>query len=633
MPDTILQDEEAMERRARSWAADLMRDRLQPPPDLTVSEWADQHRKLPETAAEPGPWRTSRAPYLREIMDAFSNEKVRRVVFMKGVQLGGSEVLLNTIGYFIDQDPAPILYVQVSAGDAQNFSKERIAPMIRECPVLREKVAPPKSRDSGNTIDSKDFPGGHLGVVGANSPSKLRARPRRVVLFDDVDAFPASAGDEGDPIELGVKRTSTFWNSKVGIVSTPTISDLSRIEKAYDQTDRSQYWVPCPHCEHMQTLEFENLKWETDEEGDEKEHHPDTARYLCEGCGTLIHERHKPKMLEEGEWRARDDDPRQRGFHLNDLYSPWVEWETIVREFLEAKGHPEKLQVFVNTRLGEAFDEKGQQLDTEPLLRRREEYPPEPLPEGVALVTAGVDVQADRLECELVGWGPGEESWSLDYFRIPGDPSVSDVWKDLDDILGRRFMHPVGVKIPVAATCVDSGYMTQQVYDYCGERQNERIWAIKGMDGMGRPIIDRPRRNTRNKVPLYPVGVDAAKTAIYKRLRIEDPGEGYCHFPRREPYDEEYFRQLTSEKLVRKTGRRGQQKLQWVRRPNRRAEALDVRVYAMAALEELQVAGADLERSARNLRQRAEPDDDDGGPSSGGRSRRRGGGWRDAWKP
>lgn len=604
--------------RARRWAAELLEDRLRPPPILSVSEWADEHRILPDTSAEPGRWRTSRTPYLREFMDSFSDPLIERVVFMKPAQIGGSEALLNVLGYFIDQDPAPVLFVQISDLEAQKFSKERISPMIRQCPRLAEKVAPPKSRDSDNTIEAKGFPGGHLGIVGATAPSKLRARPRRVALCDEVDGYPASAGVEGDPVELAVKRTSTFWNRKIGMISTPTLSGLSRIEDAFEESDQRRYFVPCPHCGERQTLDWPNLKWDKEEGGDGNEVHlPDTAAYLCEKCGALIEERHKGRMLQQGEWVAQNPDSAIAGFHINAIYSPWVTWPELVREWLAAQGHPEKLKVFVNTRLAEPWDEQGQQLSADPLLARREEYTSEPLPEKVALITAGVDVQADRLEVELVGWGPGEESWSLDYLRIPGDPSVPTVWNDLDDVIRRRFEHPFGVQLPVAATAVDSGFMTQEVYKFCSERQNARVWAVKGMDGMGRPIMGRPRRNTRGKVPLYPVGVDAAKVALYQRLQIEEEGNGYCHFPQRDPYDKEYFRQLTSEKLIRKTTRTGYQKLQWVRRPNRRAEALDVRVYAMAALEGLQAAGIDLGRLQEELKGQAErSDEDDAGPDA-----------------
>ena len=621
-PEPVL-DLDSSETRARAWAADLMRQHLKPPPDLSVSEWSDHHRVLPSTSAEPGRWRTDRTPYLREIMDAFSDPMVEQVVFMKAAQLGGSEVLLNVLGYFIDQDPSPILFVQISDGEAAKFSKERIAPMIRECPVLRSKVKPPKSRESGNTIESKEFSGGHLGIVGANAPSKLRARPRRVVLFDEVDGYPSSAGVEGDPIELGVKRTSTFWNRKIGQVSTPTLAGLSRIEAAFSESDQRRYLVPCVHCDRYQELEFERLRWDKDEAGT---HLPETAGIVCESCGAFLRERDKPEMLRRGRWEAEHPGRQIVGFHLNGLYSPWVTWAELAREFLLARGQPERLRVFVNTRLAETWDEQGQQLDDGPLLARREEYGREPLPVGVCVLTAGVDVQADRLEVEVVGWGPGEESWSIDYLLIPGDPSIGTVWEDLDAAILHRYAHPTGVQIPIAATCIDSGYMTQEVYKFCGARSNSRAWAIKGVDGMGRPIMDRPRRNTRGKVPLYPVGVDAGKAAIYQRLQIERPGPGYCHFPNRPPYDGEYFRQLTSEKLVRKTSTRGFQKLQWVRRPNRRAEALDVRVYALAALEGLQAAGMSLERTAENLTR------GDDKARSDTTSKRRRGGWVDGWR-
>lgn len=610
-PDTDSGVDQHYLHRGRQWAAELMRDRLRPPPDLTVSEWADHHRILPDYSAEPGPWRTSRTPYLREIMDAFSDPMVEQVVFQAAAQVGKSEVLLNVLGYFIDLDPCPILLVQENDDAAEDFSKERIAPSIQNCPVLASKVVEPKSRDAGNTIAAKEFTGGHLAISGATTPGKLARRPRRVVLFDEVDKYPPSAGVEGDPVELGMKRTNTFWNRKIGLVSTPTLSGLSRIEEAYEQSDQRRYYVPCPDCGHEQTLEWPQLLDGTQED-ENGALDPKTAAYPCQGCGVLIEERHKPWMLRQGAWVSQSDSEKAVGFRLSALYSPWVRWEELVSKFLEVKDNPERLKTFVNQQLAETWEERGQQLQTDPLLNRREEYSADPLPEGVTLITAGVDVQADRLECEVVGWGPGEESWALEYFRIPGDPSVGDVWGDLDQVLGKRYRHPSGVRLAIAATCVDSGYLTQQVYKYCGDRQNARVWAIKGMDGMGRPIMDRPRRNTRGKVPLYPVGVDAAKVAIYQRLQIdaepagggESVAEGYCHFPLRQPYDEEYFRQLTAEKLVRKQTRRGHQKLQWVRRPNRRAEALDIRVYAMAALEGLQAAGASLDPEQRRRKRK-----------------------------
>lgn len=602
-------------------AAELLRSALHPPPSLSVSEWADRFRVLPSTSAEPGRWRTDRAPYLREIMDACSDPTIERVAVMKAAQVGYSEALLNVLGYFIHQDPAPILLVQISTGEAKKFSKERVQPMIDSCPVLCERVAPPRSRDSSNTMEAKEFPGGHLGIVGANAPSGLRSRARRVVLFDEVDGYPYSAGagekGEGDPVELARKRQSTFWNRLDVIGSTPTIADISRIEEAVRESDElRRYHVPCPDCGEMQPLEWGGrdvafgLKWDVDERGA-----PTDVAYLCRACGSLIDERHKAKMLAGGEWRADEPHPlpTRVAFHVSGLVSPWVSWVDLVREWLDAQGHPGKLQVFVNTRLGEVWDAQGSTVDAGPLMARREDYAPEPVPAGVVLVTAGVDVQADRLECELVGWGVGDESWSLDYLRIPGDPTTDALWRDLHRaVVERTYTHPSGAVLRVAATAVDSGYMTQQVYRFAKDRHALRVWAIKGLDGEGKPIMGRPSMRNRQKVPLYPVGVDTAKAVIYGRLRIDAPGPGYCHFPEREPYDEEFFRQLTAEKVVLRQSPNGYHRRVWVRRHNRRAETLDCRVYATAALEGLIAAGVRLDAEAEALAAAAVPEQDRG---------------------
>lgn len=583
-----------------------------PTPVLTVSEWADQNRVLPATSAEPGRWRTARVPYLREIMDACSDPRIERVSVMKAAQVGYSEALLNVLGYYIDQDPAPILLVQISTGEAAKFSKERIAPMIDSCPVLRAKVQPARSRDSENTIDSKAFAGGHLGIVGANAPSGLRSRARRIVLFDEVDGYPPSAGTEGDPVELARARQSTFWNRFEFIGSTPTLGDLSRIEEAVKEShELRRYHVPCPHCNEMQHLEWGGrdaslgLKWDTDEHGQ-----PVEVGYLCRACGALIDERYKVRMLAGGRWVADEThpNPARVAFHIPGLISPWVSWTKLVQEWLDAQGHPGKLQVFVNTGLGEVWDAQGSVVDAEPLMTRREQYDAEPVPEGVVLVTAGVDVQADRLEVEFIGWGVGDESWSLDYLRIVGDPTTPDLWKQLDEnVVRRTFEHPSGVRLRVSATGVDSGYMTQQVYRFAKDRQALRVWAVKGIAGEGRPIMGRPSMRTKGKVPLYPVGVDTAKAVIYGRLRIEEPGPGYMHFPDRPPYDAEYFRQLTAEKVVLKQSPNGYHKRVWIRRHGRRAEVLDVRVYALAAFEGLLATGVRLEVEAAALRGEARP--------------------------
>lgn len=617
---------------ARAWAvtAEVVRAHLKPRPRITVSEWADKHRVLPDTSAEPGRWRTARTPYLRAIMDAFSDPTVERVVFKKPSQVGGSEVILNALGYFIDQDPAPILFVQISVGEAKNFSKERIATMIEDTDVLRGKVSESKSRDSENTISSKRFAGGHLGIVGANAPSGLRSRPRRVRLYDEIDGYPQSAGEEGDPIELGEKRGTTFWNSISGLISTPTVEGLSRIQAALDDCDEVYgYFVPCSHCDHMQQLKWPNVRWDKGLVDGRKVHHPETAAYVCESCGATVADRYRRRMIRtvaEGgsaEWRVvRTNETstggrsgRWVGFEMNALYSPWVSWPALADEWLKAQGRPLELQVFINTRLGETWDESTSSLDPDSVVARREEYAADPLPAGVLVITAGVDVQADRLEAEIVGWGVGEESWSLEYLRIPGDPTGEEIWKLLDQALQQTYAHPSGVRLPVASACIDSRYLTQTVLNYCKPRQGARIWPVHGVEGEGRPIIDRPSMKNRMKVPRYPIGVDTAKTVLYHRLATElpkdwkegDPIPGYCHFPLRHPYDQEHFRQLISEKrVIRESRATRQRKAVWVRLPGRRNEQLDIRNYATGGLEGLIAAGLRLEALAVAMRERSE---------------------------
>lgn len=608
-------------RKLQAAVQRLRRERFRPAPTLSVSQWADTYRMLPEGQAEPGKWRTSRVPYLREVMDTASDPDIERACVMKAAQVGYSEALLNVLGYFIDQDPAPMLLVQISVGEAAKFSKERVAPTIASTPRLRGKVAAPKSRDSNNTIESKGFAGGHLGIVGANAPSGLRSRPRRVILFDEVDGYPVSAGDEGDPIELAEKRASTFWNRYFLMGSTPDIEETSRIAKAWNESDQRHYLVPCPHCGHPQRLEWGRVKWDKAETEEGHRHLPETAAYECAKCEELIRERSKFQMLRDGEWVPDHPGRKIRGYHISGLLSPWVTWAELADEFLKAGRDPSRLQVFWNTRLGLPWSMSGDVLDEDRIMARAETYPTSPLPPEVVLLTAGVDVQADRLECEVVGWGVGEETWSVDYFVIEGDPTGPQVWQDLDGVLLRRWdrqsdMPPLGI----AAAAVDSGFETQQVYRFCGPRMARRVWAVKGISGP-RPILDKPKRR-RGKVAVFPAGVDTAKMTLYSRLEIDEPGPGFCHFPKRPPYDAEWFRQLTSE--VSKPGidaRTGLPTRQWFRRPNRRGEVLDCRVYAICAFEGLVAGGVRLEV----LAEQAEPQDAAGTAQAQARPSRRAG--------
>ena len=418
----------AAESRARAYgiAAAEMRARLRPPVRMTVSEWADRYRILsPESSPEPGPWRTSRVPYLREIMDTLGDPLVRRVCWVAASQVGKTEVVNNYVGRSIDQNPGPILVVQPTLNMAEIWSKDRFTPMIRDTARLRAKIADPRARDSGNTMLHKTFTGGRLSIVGANSPSGLASRPIRDALFDEVDRYPSSVGSEGDPISLGEQRTRNFWNRKVFYVSSPGDLATSRIWQEWEASDMRRYFVPCPHCEHRQVLEWKNVKWETEEVEGEALHRPGTAVYVCANCGAIFEEMNKRRMLELGEWCATNPDGRFPGFHLSALYSPWVTWAELAALWLEKKRSPEELKTFINLQLGEPWEERDQAFEPTDLASRAEKYP-EQIPHGVGVLTAFVDVQADRLELSIRGWGEREESWLIGHHRIYGDPEQDE---------------------------------------------------------------------------------------------------------------------------------------------------------------------------------------------------------------
>ena len=553
-----------------------------PPPKLTVSEWADAHRRLsPESSAEPGRWLTSRAEYQRGIMDAVSDPLIKTVVVMSSAQVGKTEVLNNLVAYHIDQDPAPILVLQPTLEMAHTWSKDRLAPMLRDTPVLKGKVREPRSKNSNNTLLHKVFPGGHITMAGSNSPASLASRPIRVVLCDEVDRYPPSAGSEGDPVNLARKRTATFWNRKVILTSTPTIKGVSRVELEFSQSDQRYFHVPCPDCKATQPLKWANINWAKDDDGNGL---PDTARYTCEHCGVLWTEVQRHAAVKRGQWIATHPGGDRAGFHLSELYSPWAILPDIVRAFLEAKKSPELLKTWVNTCLGETWeDREGDIVDQNALYARREKYAAE-VPMDALLLTAGIDVQHDRIEMEVVAWGEGEESWNIDYRVIPGDTAREEVWRDLDDALSASYSHETGAQFHITAGVIDSSDQTTRVYNWVAKSKHQRIFAGKGVSGAGRPVAQVSRKGKgvkRRSVDLYQIGVDDAKGIIHARLRIEESGPGYCHFPLER--DLEYFEQLTAEKRVTRY-HKGFAVREWIKtRP--RNEALDTRVYAFAALK------------------------------------------------
>ena len=544
-----------------------------PPKNLKISDWADHYRKLsPESSAEAGQWRTDRAEYQREIMDAFNEPDIQRIIFMKSAQVGATEILLNVIGYYIDQDPAPMLIMQPTLAMAQAFSKDRLATMIRDSDKIRDCVKDARSRDSGNTVLSKKFAGGNLNIVGSNSAAGLASRPIRIVLADETDRYESSAGAEGDPISLATKRTTTFWNKKIYMCSTPTIKGLSRIETAFEESDKRYYNVPCPECNTKQILKWKNVIWD--------EGKPETAAYACQECGSVIDESKKQWMLKHGEWIATAPKSDTAGFHISELYSVWSTWADMAKNFLEAKKQPEMLKTWINTALGESWEEQGDTVEYETLLERRLNYDSTSIPEEVLIIVAGCDTQKDRIEVTLTGFGRNYQAWVIDHLIFWGDPNANNVWQDLDAFLKKRFKTESERIIPISCTCIDSGGLsTNQVYQFTKPRQARRIFAVKGLSVAGKPIANKPSFVGKNKAVLYGVGTDSAKEAIFARLTT-DVDKTTLHFP--SDVDEEYFKQLTAEKRVAKFIR-GRKSLVWKQiRP--RNEALDCLVYCFAAI-------------------------------------------------
>lgn len=570
-------------------------DGLKPEPRLTVSQWADRYRYLaPTSSAEPGQYRTDRTPYLREIQDMLSaTNPVQEVVFMAGAQVGKTESAFNWLGYIIDVAPAPTLLVQPTEAMAKRNSKMRLDPMIEATPRLREKVKPARSRDSGNTTLQKDFPGGTTVLTGANSAVALRSMPVRNLMLDEVDGYPKDLDGEGSPVDLARARTRTFARRKIFITSTPTIQGVSVVEREFLDSDQRRYFVPCPHCHHLQVLTFDNLKWE---KGD-----PLSALYYCEECGAAIEERFKSWMLKDkaagghAEWRATNpeyNNPLKVGFHINSLYSPygWYSWSDAARDWEEAEKDVTKQKVYINTVKGETYKEDGEAPPWENLYNRREQYAINTPPADVMFLTAGVDVQKDRIELEVVGWCRNKRTYSVDFRAIMGDTSARPVWDELAKVVSETWIREDGAELSLRLMAVDTGYNTQHVYDFCGRFDVTRVIPIKGNPNQQLAIAPpRQVHVTRSgkkigKVKVWHVGVNMLKSELYGFLRQEKDENGnapfgFCHFPE---YDQHYFRGLTAEELQVKTNGRGYSETVWVKKYDRN-EPLDCRVYARAA--------------------------------------------------
>ena len=602
---------------------------LKPPPKLDVSEWADAHRYLARgTSAEAGKFSCDRLPYQREPMQSLTDPTAAGVVLMMGAQMGKTEILLNAIGYFIDAQPSPMLVVYPTLDVARKFSTKKLAPMVAESPRIAGRVRDPRTRDSGNTILSKEFRGGSLVLAGSNSPASLRQLSCRVVVQDEIDSYEPSAGAEGDPCTLADARAMNFHDAVLVKASTPTIRGASRIEAAYEDSDCRQWHCPCPYCGEFQVLKWAQVKW--------PEGNPEEAYYLCEHCEREISDLERVQMVLAGKWIAQHPERRVRGYHLNGLnrimgrkkqFASYL--HEFVVQFLDAKhSGREHLKVWTNTFLAETWEEQGERISLTTAMERAEDYKTDPLPEGVGVLTAAVDVQKDRLEFEVMGWGVAEESWGILRGAIHGDPEGLDVWKDLDDLLHRKWNHPSGSRLSIAAACIDSGYATQTVYRFTKPRQSRRIFAVKGSSAAGAPLISK-RFLKQGRTTLFLVGGQVAKDSIFARLKSEEVGPRYMHFPVGYGYTEEFYRQLTAEEI--RTRMKNGFPVRYYKKLRERNESLDIRVYNMAALE---ILNPNMERIMAGLQveQKSQEEADEPLTVKSPTKPKKSGGFANSWK-
>jgi phage terminase large subunit GpA-like protein len=545
---------------------------LTPPPDLTLSEWTEEYFHLsPESSSLPGKFRFDRAPFQREVFDALSDTTNKKVVIMSSSQILKTQALLCYIGMIIHLDPAPILIVQPTSKMAQSFSKDRIDTMLRDVPILKGRVKDKRVRDSDNTIFHKSFPAGRLSIATSGSPSDLASRPIRYLLCDEIDRY--APGEEGDPITIARARTTTFHNAKEVLVSSPTDEGISRIAAEYQASDRRIYMVPCNECGTFQQLVWEQVKWE--------EKKPETAHYECQHCQAKWTDHQKNFNVQHGHWEATNPDSDVAGFHISNIYSSFKSLVDLASSFLLAKSDPEQLKAFINTQLAQTWKTQAQTVGDIKWLNRLENYSANTIPNGVGLLTAGVDTQLDRLECEITGWGVGDESWSVEYLIIHGNTNSPAPWEQLAQVLDKTYTRADGLQMRLNAMCIDAGGTApQEVFAFSRRFQARNVYAIKGVGGEGKLIFPKSYKRWKGGQRFYPIGVDVAKDKLYNLIAINEHGPGYCHFPT--DRDDDYFNGLTAETYTVKY-KKGHPYKVWEKKQGVRNEPLDCRVYSMAA--------------------------------------------------
>jgi len=579
----------AATRRARAF--------LRPPPNLRPSEWAERNIRIPIGNAVPGPIRFDNAPYQREPLDMTADPRCHRITLKWGAQVGKTQVALCAQGYRIGFNPTSQIMMQPSQGDLDTWLETKFNPLVDENEDLAALIAKPRARDGVNNRRMKSYPGGFLMFSWSGSPKTMRGRSAPFIVADETDGYDRT--NEGHPVGLLWQRAATFGDQRLLLeISTPTIKGASYIDSAYEQGDQRRFHVRCPHCGHEQALAWSNVVWSKDDDGN---HLPETAGYLCAGpgCGTVWSDGERVAAIRTGRWIAQRPFRGHASYHLSELYSCFRRLQDIVQSFLEKRAAGD-LQTFVNVSLAETWEEEGEQVDAEALMARAETFAA-PVPQGAAVLTAGVDMQQDRLELEVVGWGLGEESWSVDYRVLWGDPLRDEVWEDLDAVLAETWAHESGAQLAISATCLDTGGdkgLTSAAYDYAGGKIGRRIFAIKGVGGWGRPVVSAPTKRKRRGKPvvhLFAVGVDETKLIVSRRFGLPDEGPGYCHIP--DTRDPEWFRQATAEAL-RTRLLRGFAVREW-HKTRERNEAFDIRGYAYAALK---ILNPNIARLVEDLR-------------------------------
>ncbi|ADJ23029.1 terminase GpA [Hyphomicrobium denitrificans ATCC 51888] len=592
---------------------------LELPPRLKISQWADEHRHIAAgTGPEPGHWNTDRTPFAREPMDAACDPDVEIIVLEWSSQVGKTEVLLNAACYYIDQDPSPQMFVLPDLNLAESFSTNRFSPTVEASPRLLERIGRARSRDSDQKKLEKSYAGGDIVFAGANSASSLASRPRRIVIFDEIDKYKASIGNDGDPIKQGFQRTQNFWNRKKFLASTPTIEGASAIDAWFLRSDQRYFEVPCPHCGLFQALEWESVKWDKGK--------PETARYHCGhtdektgeivGCGEPWDQRQVLLAVRKGLWKARAPFNGVAGFKIWAIYSPWVSMADLVKEWEDCEGKPAEEQTFWNLKLGRVYNpSKKAKTTPQELFDRREDYGPSSngyvIPDEVLAITAGVDVQADRFECQYIGWAAGDEKFVLDHVIHYDDPTAPGAFERMEQaLLFREFDLENGETLAVESVAIDAGNWFQVVMEFvrASRAAFKPYYATKGKDGAGRQLMRESESKFKLGAKLHLIGVDDGKTMLYHELAVvPDEKAGIqryrVHFPKH--LELKYFEQLVSETL-KIDYRKGRPVRVWMPPAGgKRNEALDTFIYAMAARAPLAIdydqRRADRQGTARKV--------------------------------